>query len=71
MKTGPFLGIIGDRPHIAIEADDIAPTGAGLDGLAGLPSETAAEIQMVWIVAVQRFGYGAEIGVRKFSAKNT
>jgi hypothetical protein len=71
MKAGPFIGIIGDRPPVAIEADHIAPSGAGLDGLAGLPSETAAKIEMVWIVAVQGFGYGAEISVRKLSAKNT
>jgi len=65
VKTRPFVGIIGDRPHIAIETDDVAPPSAGLDCLAGLRVKTASEIEVVRIVAVQRFGHRAKIGVGK------
>jgi hypothetical protein len=43
MKPCPFGRIIGDRASVAVEADDIAPSGAGLDRFRGLPGETAAE----------------------------
>src|SRR5690242_15202871 len=36
VETRPFGGIIGDRAPVAIEADDVAPAGAGLDRFPGL-----------------------------------
>src|SRR5216683_256008 len=33
VKTRPFVGVVGNRPPVTIEADDIAPAGAGLDCL--------------------------------------
>ena len=50
MEPCPFVVVIIDRSAVEIEADDVAPHCAGLDGLRGLPSETAAEIEMVRIV---------------------
>src|SRR5947209_20630375 len=65
----PFGGIIGDRAPIAIEAEDIAPAGAGLDRLRGLPGETAAEIEVVGIMAVQGFCHGSKVSFGKSSAE--
>jgi len=50
MKLRPLGGIIGNRAAVAVEADDIAPAGAGLDRLRGLPGETATEIEVVRIM---------------------
>jgi hypothetical protein len=56
MKARPFGGIVGDRAPVAIEADDVAPAGAGLDRFLGLPGEAAAELEMAGIVTAQGFG---------------
>ena len=65
METRPFIAVISYRSLVDIEADDVAPYRAGFDGLGGLSGETAAEVQMVWIVAAQRFGRRPEIGFGK------
>src|SRR6267378_908591 len=49
METRPFVAVIGDRSLVEIEADHVAPLGAGLDRLGGPPGETAAEIEMIRI----------------------
>ena len=43
MKAPPIL-VTGDRPSVAVEADDIAPPRAGLDCLPGLPGAPAAPL---------------------------
>ena len=58
-------GIIADRAPIAVEAHDIAPAGAGLDRLRRLPGETAAEVEMVRIMAVQGFGHRPVVSIGK------
>src|SRR5215472_1397572 len=56
METRPFLAVIDDRSLVKIEADDIAPAGAGLDRFGGPPSETATEIEVTRIVPVPNGG---------------
>ena len=61
METRPLIVVFVDRSLVEIKADDIAPAGARLDRLRGPPRKTAAEIEMVRIVTVQRFSYRSEI----------
>src|SRR5690242_13591330 len=61
----PLGGIITDRAPIAVEADDIAPAGAGLDRLRRLPDATAAEVKMVRIMAVQGFCHRPVVSIGK------
>ena len=65
MKTRPFVMVFVDRALVEIKADNIAPAGTRFDRLGGPPGETAAEIEMVWIVMVQCFGHRAEIALGK------
>jgi hypothetical protein len=65
MELCLFGGIICNRASIAIEAHDIAPAGAGLDRLRGLPGKTAAEIEVAGIMAVQGFCHCPVVGVGK------
>ena len=47
METRPFVAVIGDRSLVEIEADDVAPVGAGLDRLGGPPGETQDEVERI------------------------
>src|SRR5215472_12590030 len=64
VKPRPFV-VCGDRTPVAIEADNTAPSRAGLDRLPGLPGEPAAQIEMVRIVPPQGLRERAEIGFGK------
>src|SRR3954451_24532918 len=65
MELRPHGGIITDRAPIPVEADDIAPAGAGLDRLRRLPGETAAEVEMVRLMTVQGFCHGPVVTIGK------
>jgi len=69
METRPFSMDIADRSLVEIEADDVTPKPAGFDRFGGLPGEPAAEIKMVGIVTVQRFGHRPEISFGKTSSE--
>src|SRR5207237_8553807 len=65
METGPLVAVVGDRSLVEVEANNVAPVGAGFDRFGGPPGKTAAEIEVIWIMAMQGLGDGAKVGVRK------